>query len=172
MFYNFCRIHKTLRMSPAMAAGVADRLWEMTDIVALIDAREEAKPKRPATYRKGGAARRFDRGSLLADPLGNFHRDTLDHLLAKMRGYPVNSLDYNTLRAELDRRVAVGQIEAARAQVMAVWWQTAAVIIAVVAAVAAAVSAIAAATSLVLLANFKLRQYLGGEPVDRALDGE
>jgi IS1 family transposase len=54
-FYNFVRIHSTLRMSPAMAAGVADRLWEMTDIVALIDAREEA-PKRPATYRKAGAA--------------------------------------------------------------------------------------------------------------------
>ncbi|HLN85705.1 MAG TPA: IS1 family transposase [Candidatus Limnocylindrales bacterium] len=53
-FYNFVRIHSTLRMSPAMAAGVSDRLWEMSDIVALIDARAEA-PKRPATYRKGGA---------------------------------------------------------------------------------------------------------------------
>jgi IS1 family transposase len=51
MFYNFTRIHSTLRMSPAMAAGVSDRLWDMSDIVALIDAREEA-PTRPATYRK------------------------------------------------------------------------------------------------------------------------
>jgi IS1 family transposase len=51
MFYNFTRIHSTLRMSPAMAAGVSDRLWDMSDIVALIDAREEA-PKRPSTYRK------------------------------------------------------------------------------------------------------------------------
>jgi IS1 family transposase len=51
MFYNFVRLHSTLRMSPAMAAGITDRLWEMSDIVALIDAREEA-PKRPATYRK------------------------------------------------------------------------------------------------------------------------
>lgn len=51
MFYNFVRMHSTLRMSPAMAAGVASRLWDMADIVALIDAREEA-PKRPATYRK------------------------------------------------------------------------------------------------------------------------
>lgn len=50
-FYNFTRIHSSLRMSPAMAAGVSDRLWDMSDIVALIDAREEA-PKRPATYRK------------------------------------------------------------------------------------------------------------------------
>ena len=53
MFYNFTRIHKTLRITPAMAAGVSDRLWSMADIVALIDAREAA-PKRPATYRKRG----------------------------------------------------------------------------------------------------------------------
>lgn len=53
MFYNFTRIHSTLRISPAMAAGVADHLWDMSDVVALIDAREEA-PKRPATYRKRG----------------------------------------------------------------------------------------------------------------------
>jgi IS1 family transposase len=47
-FYNFTRIHSTLRMSPAMAAGVSDRLWDMSDIVALIDAREEAPKKRGA----------------------------------------------------------------------------------------------------------------------------
>lgn len=37
VYYNFVRMHKTLRMSPAMAAGVTDRLWEMVDIVKLID---------------------------------------------------------------------------------------------------------------------------------------
>jgi len=37
MFYNFVRIHKTLRMTPAMAAGVTDKLWSMEDIVNLID---------------------------------------------------------------------------------------------------------------------------------------
>ena len=37
MFYNFVRIHQTLKMTPAMAAGVTRRLWEMSDIVDLID---------------------------------------------------------------------------------------------------------------------------------------
>jgi hypothetical protein len=40
VFYNFVRIHKTLRMTPAMAAGTSDRLWSMEDVVALIDRRE------------------------------------------------------------------------------------------------------------------------------------
>lgn len=46
MFYNFARIHKTLKVSPAMASGVTDKLWSMEDIVALIDARDERKGKR------------------------------------------------------------------------------------------------------------------------------
>lgn len=39
MHYNFVKIHKTLRVTPAMAAGVTDRLWEIEDIVALADQR-------------------------------------------------------------------------------------------------------------------------------------
>jgi len=44
--YNFCRIHKTLRMTPAMAAGVTETLRDTEWIVGLIDARapEPAKP--------------------------------------------------------------------------------------------------------------------------------
>ena len=34
LWYNFVRIHKTLRVTPAMAAGVSDRLWSMEDVVA------------------------------------------------------------------------------------------------------------------------------------------
>jgi hypothetical protein len=36
MHYNFCRIHQTLRMTPAMKAGVTDRLWEIEDIISLL----------------------------------------------------------------------------------------------------------------------------------------
>ncbi len=38
VWYNFVRIHTSLRVTPAMAGGVTDRLWDMKDIVALIDA--------------------------------------------------------------------------------------------------------------------------------------
>jgi hypothetical protein len=39
LWYNFVRIHKTLRISPAMAAGIEKRLWSREDVIALIDAR-------------------------------------------------------------------------------------------------------------------------------------
>ena len=50
-FYNFVRIHKTLRVTPAMAAGVSQRLWDMADVVALIDADAEPAKKR-GPYKK------------------------------------------------------------------------------------------------------------------------
>lgn len=37
MYYNFARIHQTLRVTPAMAAGVTSKLWDVADIVALLD---------------------------------------------------------------------------------------------------------------------------------------
>jgi IS1 family transposase len=37
VYYNFCRIHKTLRVTPAMEAGLTKRLWDIADIVKLID---------------------------------------------------------------------------------------------------------------------------------------
>ena len=43
MYYNFVRIHKTLKTTPAMAAGVTDRLWEMSDMVAVLEAWEAAQ---------------------------------------------------------------------------------------------------------------------------------
>lgn len=37
MYYNFVRLHQTLRVTPAMAAGVTDKLWEVSDIVAMLE---------------------------------------------------------------------------------------------------------------------------------------
>jgi IS1 family transposase len=53
VFYNFTRIHKTLRMSPAMAAGITDRLWSLDDVIAKIDELAPA-PKVRGPYRKRG----------------------------------------------------------------------------------------------------------------------
>ena len=36
MHYNFARIHQTLRVTPAMAAGVTDHVWEIGEIVGLL----------------------------------------------------------------------------------------------------------------------------------------
>lgn len=41
--YNFIKIHRTLRVTPAMAAGVTTRLWEVSDLVALIETSEGKK---------------------------------------------------------------------------------------------------------------------------------
>jgi hypothetical protein len=38
--YNYTKIHGRLRITPAMAAGVTDRLWEVSDLVALVEASE------------------------------------------------------------------------------------------------------------------------------------
>ncbi len=53
MYYNFVRIHKTLRVSPAMAAGVSDRLWDIADIAMLVE-KAEAKPAKRGPYKKQG----------------------------------------------------------------------------------------------------------------------
>lgn len=56
MYYNFVRIHSKLRITPAMAAGVSDRLWEVADIVALVEAAETASaPKVRGSYKKTAA---------------------------------------------------------------------------------------------------------------------
>lgn len=47
MFYNFVRVHQTLKVTPAMAAGVTDRLWEISDLVKVLEdweAQQESEP--------------------------------------------------------------------------------------------------------------------------------
>ena len=51
VFYNWIKIHKTLRVTPAMAANLTDKLMGFEELVALIDAAAD-KPNRPKTYRK------------------------------------------------------------------------------------------------------------------------
>src|SRR6202161_1856701 len=46
--YNFIQIHKTLRTSPAMAAGVTDRLWNVHDLVALWEQYEQRQQQQAA----------------------------------------------------------------------------------------------------------------------------
>jgi hypothetical protein len=43
VFYNFVKIHKRLKVTPAMAAKVTERLWSMEDIVGLVDDLEVAR---------------------------------------------------------------------------------------------------------------------------------
>jgi hypothetical protein len=37
MHYNFCQIHQTLRVTPAMEAGITDHVWDLEEIVRLVD---------------------------------------------------------------------------------------------------------------------------------------
>ena len=51
VWYNFTRIHKTLRVTPAMEAGLSKTVWDMEDLVRIMDERAP-KPGRPKTYNK------------------------------------------------------------------------------------------------------------------------
>ena len=51
VWYNFIRIHTTLRVTPAMAAGLSETVWDMEDLVRIMDERAP-KPGRPQTYNK------------------------------------------------------------------------------------------------------------------------
>ena len=37
MFYNFCKIHKTLRVTPAMEAGIDDHVWDLEEVIMMAD---------------------------------------------------------------------------------------------------------------------------------------
>jgi hypothetical protein len=52
-FYNFCRVHSTLRVTPAMEAGIANHVWTIEELVALLS---EAQPKKRGPYKKSRQA--------------------------------------------------------------------------------------------------------------------
>ena len=51
VWYNFVKLHKAHKLTPAMAAGIADKLWSVEDIVALVEA-SEPKPGKRGPYKK------------------------------------------------------------------------------------------------------------------------
>jgi hypothetical protein len=53
VWYNWLRIHKSLRVTPAMAAGLTTRLWSWEEMVARMDAAEQPKQRGP--YKKRAA---------------------------------------------------------------------------------------------------------------------
>ena len=52
MYYNFVKLHSKLRIRPAMAAGVSSKLWEIGDIVALVEADEANADRTRSAYMK------------------------------------------------------------------------------------------------------------------------
>jgi hypothetical protein len=42
-YYNFCRVHQTLRVTPAMEAGLADHVWTLEELVSLLEYKELTK---------------------------------------------------------------------------------------------------------------------------------
>lgn len=52
VYYNFARLHKTLRITPAMAAGLSDHVWSLEEIAMLADAAFVSKKRGPYMKRK------------------------------------------------------------------------------------------------------------------------
>jgi len=52
MYYNFCRRHQTLRVTPAMAAGISDHLWSVEEVVGLLEVEEAKVPNKGGRPRK------------------------------------------------------------------------------------------------------------------------
>ena len=53
MHYNFGRIHKTLRVTPAMEAGISDHVWSLEEIAALV---KDEEPKKRGPYKKNSSS--------------------------------------------------------------------------------------------------------------------
>jgi len=42
IYYNFAKVHMTLKKTPAMAAGIADHVWSLEEVIGLLETREQA----------------------------------------------------------------------------------------------------------------------------------
>lgn len=52
MHYNFCRVHQTLKTTPAVAAGVTDHVWKLHEIIDLLEQAEQGFPRQRGPYKK------------------------------------------------------------------------------------------------------------------------
>lgn len=75
MYYNFARIHQTLRVTPALAASVSHRVWEISDIVKLVQEAEHQPTPSELSYNPAGDALgrdphpfRYDAGVIAQEP--------------------------------------------------------------------------------------------------------
>ncbi len=50
MYYNSVKVHQTLKVTPPMEEGLTDRLWNIAELVAIVDANEPA-PKKRGNYK-------------------------------------------------------------------------------------------------------------------------
>ena len=55
MYYNFCRVHKTLRVTPAMEAGLAHHVWDIEELVGLLDSNRPTTQRNRTCIRVGRA---------------------------------------------------------------------------------------------------------------------
>jgi IS1 family transposase len=51
-YYNFVRVHSTIKTTPAVAAGVADHVWTLQELIGLLEAVEDAQPRERQPYKK------------------------------------------------------------------------------------------------------------------------
>lgn len=99
MYYNFVSIHQTLKVTPAMAAGVTDKLWEVSDIVEMLEQWELAnfKPEYQFVVRqykigKGHSVSVLRRGGEV-DTVFGFEKeeDALQWIKEKSQGWLLNN---------------------------------------------------------------------------------
>ena len=64
VWYNWVRIHKSLRVTPAMAANLTDRLWGWEEIVASMEAGQMPLEQSLAAYKRGAELLKFCQSSL------------------------------------------------------------------------------------------------------------
>lgn len=60
MYYNFVRIHQTLRVTPAMAAGVTDHLWDMSEVVAILENWQQERVKEGQRHSQEATGRSYN----------------------------------------------------------------------------------------------------------------